>query len=168
MRKIILMLVLYSAILNISGQTDSDIHTRLKQAQERTANINKVVLPDFAFYPMKVTTELGSDIDISPIDCYIKVTTTDLDIKLPYLGYFFLRPVDRLEIMADMDSRQSISTVSYDKKKDVFLIIISPQDIYDIIDNNMIIGMKMDKEGNGTVTVKTQNRDEISYQGYFK
>jgi len=169
MKNFILLLSL--TVLTFSGCKQQQLTPvqKLKKAHTEAENIEKIELPDFTFYPNSVTPEFGTTFNVSSMQSsYMKVSKNNIDAELPYLGHFYVKPMDRYEIPVRFNSDKFVYTVSYDKEKDIFDVLISPQDVSELINENMIIKLKMDKDGTGIVTVKTDNRDEITYRGYYK
>lgn len=141
---------------------------KMKQAHAQAENIEKIRLPDFTFYANTVTPQFGTDISIGTADAYMQVSKNSINAVLPYLGHFYTRPVSRMELPLRFTSTKFVYTVTYDKQADAYDITISPQDVYNVMNDNMIIRMKMDKDGTGTLSIKTDNRDAISYKGNYQ
>lgn len=142
---------------------------KLHRAQEEAENAEKIKLPDFTFYPDFVEPQFGKEYIISPmVTAYIKIEKNRIGARLPYLGHFYIRPLSRMDVPVTFVSDKFIYLVSYDKEADKFDITISPQDVYNVIDQNMVVRMEMDKDGNGTVSIKTDGRDEIRYRGHYR
>lgn len=169
MKKYILLLLLPVLVLAGCKQQQPTAVQKMRKAEQQARNVEKIELPDFTFYPNAVNPTFSPERSISPmLTAYMKVSKKNISAELPYLGHFYTRPLSRLDIPINFTSSNFIYTVTYDKEDENFNVEIYPQDVNDLMDGNMFIKMKMDKDGNGTVTIKTQNRDEISYKGNYK
>jgi len=168
MKKIILLSFIAFLFVGCAQQRLTPVQ-KMRKAQREAQNVEKIELPDFTFYPTFVTPEFGIERNIgAAVTAYMRVSKNNINAELPYLGRFYIRPVSRLDIPVQFTSDKFIYTVSYDNDNQMFNILIVPQDVAGIIDNNMIINMKMDKNGNGEVSVKTDGRDEIQYRGSYR
>ncbi|HCO66646.1 MAG TPA: hypothetical protein DIT04_02665 [Dysgonomonas sp.] len=170
MKKFLVVFLIFPAlILAGCGSQRMTPVQKMRQAQELAQNVEKIELPDFTFYPSTVTPQFGTQIPLPvTVTAYMRVSKTTIDAQLPYLGHFYIRPLSRYDVPVRFNSKKFVYTVEYDHPTEMFNIIIAPQDVYNIMNSNMVIRLKMDKEGNGTVTIKTDNRDEIMYSGNYR
>jgi len=168
MKKFILLACIAFVTMGCKQQALTPMQ-KMKKAQAEAENIEKIRLPDFTFYPGSVSPQFGVERIINATSSsYLKVSQTNMSAQLPYLGSFYIQPLSRQEVPVKFYSSKFVYTVHHDSDKDVYDITILPQDVYELINTNMVIKLRMDKDGNGEVTIKTDGRDEISYQGYYR
>lgn len=160
-----------SAAIILSGCSQQKLTPRekeLKKLKEQADNIDKIRTPDFIFYATTVTPEYGIPLNIE-FPSSLRVTQKMLDVELPYLGHFYTKPIIlSQEIPIKLYSTRYVYTVNFDEKTDEYDIAIVPQDVQRLVNDNIIFRMKLKKDGSGTLSVKTDNRDEISYKGYYR
>lgn len=166
--KKILILLLPFFILTGCKQQELTPAQRMKRAHEQAENIEKIKLPDFTFYPNSVTPQFRTEIQLTRGVSFMSVTQKSVSAELPYLGHFYIRPLSRMDIPVRFNSTEFVYTVKYDRERDAYSITILPEDVYGTMNRNMVITMLMDKDGTGRLTIKTDNRDEISYRGYYR
>jgi len=140
---------------------------KLKAAQEAQKNIEKIELPDFVFRPRNVEPQFGMTRSVTCVTCSLKVTKDRIDANLPYLGHFYIRPMSRYDVPISFTSTKFLYVVAYNKEDDTFHITLSPQDAGSIMNNDIVFNMWLKSDGTGTIKVKSDNRDEITYDGSF-
>ncbi len=169
MKKFILIISIISVILVACKPQQLTPVQKMKKAQTEAQNVEKIELPDFTFYATSVEPQFGFERRISVIaTSYMRVGKKNIDAQLPYLGRFYVRPLSPLDVPVRFNSSKFVYAVTYNREDDNFDVLISPQDVSELLNRNMTIKMKMDKDGNGTVSITTDNRDEVLYRGYYR
>ncbi|MFR9164841.1 MAG: DUF4251 domain-containing protein [Dysgonomonas sp.] len=172
MKKIVLLISISFALFAIScSSAKLTPAQKLEKKQQKIAeNVEKIELPDFSFFPDEVTPEFGvSHALMECVTCSLSVTKNRVEVNLPYLGHFYIQPTDwRNDIPIKFVTNKFIYTVNYNEKDDDFNIEIIPQDAGSIMNDGIVFRMTLKKDGRGTLSVKSNGRDEISYEGDFR
>lgn len=168
MRRVFCFLFL-SQIILLTGCKPKELTPaqRMKAAQEAQENKKKIELPDFVFRPNNVQPEFGISNSVLCTSCSIKVTKKRIDANMPYLGHFYIRPMSRFDVPINFTSTKFLYIVAYDQEDGVFHATLSPEDAGSVMNSNMVFHMWLRPDGTGTVKVKSDNRDEITYDGNF-
>lgn len=172
MTKLLFTVALFTAIFFTACQTKA-LTPQQKQAQEvkdvktETANIAKITNQNFAFYPNTVEPEFGITHVINSA-AFVQVNNGSLNVQLPFMGSFYLNPM-----ALDMRPLEFISTdYTYQVSSangTQYHVRIVPQDLMSVMNQGLVLNLYLNVlTGDGTLTIQTENTDEVSYYGYFQ
>jgi len=177
MKKIIFTLVLSTTILfsGFAQQTTNkkELKEQKKELREQKSEQQAVIdieTPNFTFYPSTVTPEFGLTryLNIAADNLYLQVSKTDVNARLPFIGQFYIDPVEPFERPLDFYSKKFVYSV---KSADGinFQMQLVPSDLITVVNDGLVINFKFNKDTKvGSVTIQTENRTEVTYTGYFQ
>ena len=177
MKKFILTLGLSTALI-FSGFAQQAVTSKkelkeekkeLKEAKTEQQNIIDIETPNFTFYPYTVQPEFGINrtLNIAADNLYLQVSKTNVSARLPFIGQFYIEPVEPYQKPLNFYSNKFIYTVKTTDEIN-YEIALVPSDLVSVMNEGLVITLNFNKNTNqGTVKIKTNNRSEISYTGYF-
>ena len=138
-----------------------------KEAQTEQVNIAKIRNQKFVFYPNTVEPEFGVTHMINSAS-FLQVNSGNMIVQLPFLGSFYSDPQ-----ILDLSPLEFISSnYTYEVSAgdgDQYHVRITPKDLVSVMRDGLVLNLYLNVEtGDGTLTVKTFNTDEVSYYGYFE
>lgn len=180
MRKLLFVFSVFVLMLGVSNQTFAQKHkkeTKVERQAERkmkevawaNKNVSNIESLNFTFVPNEVDPEFGMTkmLDDVMTDYYFTVDKNNLQIRLPYLGRFYIQPFGDEERAIDMNSRKFVYSVHTDDEIN-FEILVYPTDVLDIMNQDIKFIFSLNKNtGEGTLKVSSENRQDISYTGTF-
>ena len=177
MKKIIFTLVLSTSILfsGFAQQTTTKKELKQERKEQRALQSEQqavidIETPNFTFYPSTVTPEFGLTryLNIAADNLYLQVSKSDVSARLPFIGQFYIEPVEPFERPLDFYSKKFVYSVkSIDGIN--FQMQLVPSDLIAVVNEGLVITFKFNKDSKvGSVTVQTENRTEVTYSGYFQ
>lgn len=181
MKKILLTLTLCSLfIVGATAQNSTKQEKRTqKKEQQKTArvekaavqaqqNIAKIETLNFTFYPNIVEPEFGLSKNIFSGDYYLTVDKNVMYMSLPYIGRFYIQPVAPEDKAIDLRSSQFLYSVHTDDET-TFSVLIAPSDVLNVLNQGIMFNFSLNKSnGSATLKVTANNRQEITYSGYYR
>lgn len=173
-----LFLTLISSSIFAQTQTKAEVkaekkqeridRSKVKQAKEGAENITRIETLNFSFYPTTVEPEFGIQREIDNLDYYVTVQKNNLSINLPYIGRFYIQPISPEDVPIQIYSSKFVYMVHTDNEVD-FEVTIAPQDVVNILNEGILFKFTINKtSGNTTLTVSANNRQDVTYTGYFQ
>lgn len=138
--------------------------------QERELkNVAKLQMPDFTFTPNSISPEFGITHTLMCMDCNIIVNQKRIEANMPYLGHFYIQPTNfHWDVPIRFVSDKFFYAVTYIQNQNAYNIVIKPQDAGSIMNDNITFNFLIKPDGSGTLSVKSDNRDEVSYDGTIR
>lgn len=138
-----------------------------KDLKVEQANIAKIKNQNFTFYPNTVEPEFGITHMINSA-AFLQVNKNNLTAQLPFLGSFYLDP--QVLDLSPLEFISSNYTYQVSQANGTqYHVRITPIDMVSIMREGLVLNLYLNIEtGDGTLTVKTFNTDEVSYYGYFE
>lgn len=178
MKKIIFTFILSTAIvLSGFGQQATATKKELKEEKKEFKKIKEeqqaiidIETPNFTFYPSTVTPEFGLTryLNIAADNLYLQVSKTDVSANLPFIGQFYIEPVEPYEVPLSFYSKKFTYSVNTTDGVN-FQMQLVPTDLMTVMNKGLVINFKFNKDTRvGTVTIQTENRTEVTYTGYFQ
>lgn len=141
---------------------------KAKKVKAEVQIIDQLEKHDFTFYPDEMEPEFGSSHILNCSSCIFRVNNKNLEVRLPYFGHFFLRPMNFDDVPLDFISSNFLYVLNT-KDRVNFHVQIVPQDAGSIMNDGIVFNLFVDtKTGKTTLKAKTDNRDEISFDGYIR
>lgn len=138
-----------------------------KQAKEEQQNIMSIETLNFTFTPETVSPEFGMERDITSLAPYVTVDKDYFTAELPYLGTFYIQPVSPSEIPIQVYSSKFLYFV-HTTDGITFTVEVVPTDTVNILNQGIKFDFTLNKnDGSATLVVSAENRDSITYTGYF-
>ena len=139
---------------------------KLHQAQRGIKNISRIESLNFSFYPNTVEPEFGMQRDLDGL-YYFTVDKNIIDMDLPYIGRFYVTPVDPENIAINLTSSKFVYFVHTDDEV-TFHVSIFPSDQVSILNQDIKFYFTLNKTtGAATLEVSAENRQNITYTGTF-
>lgn len=177
MKKFIFTLALSTAVVfsgfaqQITSKREAKEEKKeLKEAKQEQQNIIDIETPNFTFYPYTVQPEFGIShtLNIAAENLYLQVSKTNVSARLPFIGQFYLQPVEPFERPLNFYSNKFIYAVKTTDEINYEMSLV-PSDLVSIMNEGLVITFNFNKNTNqGTVKITATNRSEISYTGYFQ
>ena len=139
----------------------------LIQAKREQSNITSIETLNFSFTPTTVTPEFGVQHDITSLYPYVNVEKDNFSAQLPYMGSFYVQPVQASQVPINIYSNQFLYSV---RTADgvIFKVTIVPNDVVDILNQNIKFNFTLNKNtGVATLVVTAENRNSITFTGMF-
>lgn len=172
MTRLIFTIALFIAILMTGCQTKAltpqqEAVKKAKDIKIEQANIDKITNQNFTFYPNTVEPEFGITHIINTAS-FLQVNNGTINAQLPFLGSFYLDPqyldMRPLEFISS-NYKYMVSSANGVQ----YHVRIIPEDLVSIMNQGLVLNLYLNVlTGDGTLTIKTYNTDEVSYYGYFE
>lgn len=139
---------------------------KLRQAKEGAENITKIEALNFSFYPNTVEPEFGVSHELNG-DNYFVVDKNVIYMNLPYIGRFYVTPMSPENIPINLTSSKFLYFVHTTDEVN-FHVTIIPSDPESLLNQGIQFNLFFNKSnGNATLKVTADNRQEITYTGNF-
>ncbi|MCI0920187.1 DUF4251 domain-containing protein [Sphingobacterium rhinopitheci] len=171
--------VFFLSTVNVSAQTKEtrqekkevrekrDKTAAIKQAQKNVANIESL---NFSFYPNSLEPEFGVSNPLTGMgDYYFTVDKTNFYMNLPYIGRFYVTPMNPENVPINLTCSQFLYSVhSTDGINIQVTIIPSSNDITSLLNDGIRFVFNLNKNtGYAKLVVTSDNRQEMTYTGSF-
>lgn len=142
---------------------------RLARQEKEQKNVAKLEMPDFTFTPYTISPEFGISHSLMCLDCNIIINQKHIEANLPYLGHFYIQPTSlHWDVPIRFISDKFVYAITYLQDNNTYSIMLKPEDAGSIMNDNITFNFLIKPDGSGTLTVKSDNRDEISYDGLIR
>lgn len=141
----------------------------LKQAKQEQENIMSIETLNFSFTPETVTPEFGMqhEMNITSLFPYVNVDKDNFTARLPYMGNFYIQPEEPSQVPIEVYSSQFLYAV-HTTDGVTFDVTIVPSDTVNILNESIRFNFTLNKNtGAATLVVSAENRDSITFTGYF-
>lgn len=167
MKKLFVFLTICQALVLMSCNVQK--LTPEQQAALEEKNKDKIEMPDFMFTPTSLTPQFGISHNLVCMECSIKVTAKRIEANLPYLGHFYIRPTNlRWDVPINFISDKFVYAASYLPSEGEYRITLTPEDAGSVMNDNIVFNFWIKPDGTGMLKVKSDNRDEITYEGSIR
>lgn len=140
----------------------------VKEAQKNLANIETL---NFSFYPNSIEPQFGVTTPLTGMgDYYFTVDKSNFYMNLPYIGRFYVTPMNPENTAINLDCNKFLYAVhSTDGINIQVTIIPSDNNITNILNQDIKFVFNLNKNsGYAKLVVTAENRQEITYTGSFK
>lgn len=118
---------------------------------------------------MTVTPEFGTQhqMDVTSLFPYFNVDKTNFDARLPYMGNFYIQPVEPSQEPIEVYSNKFLYSV-HTTDGITFQVLIVPSDTINVLNENIKFLFTLNKNtGAATLVVTALNRDSITFTGTY-
>ena len=139
----------------------------LRDAKQEQQNLMSIETLNFSFTPITVTPEFGIEHDITSMFPYVNVDKDDFTAQLPYMGNFYIDPIELSEMPINIYSAKFLYSV-HTTDGILYNVLIVPTDTVNILNESIKFNFTLDKNtGYGTLVITAENRDSITFTGMF-